>query len=151
MKVDKDNKVKLARNERRLGNFVVKDETEHVKIMDIGQLFTHRASKNTPAGMFLKQCYDALTKDESTGRGLSNWIACLFTVFSVIPDVEFMEKIIDASRECMERHPEAYGYPATQPTDEEDARIIQEEKELRDFEERVKNTPDETETAQTIA
>lgn len=143
MKIFKDGKFKLDHNEKRVGNnMVIRDDGTHMKVMDIGQVFTHRANKRTPVGMFMEDCFAKLGTDESTGKGLANWLAVIFTVFSVVPDIEFLEKVMDASQECMKRHPEAYGYPAEEFTDEEDAKIIQEERELAEFEEEVKRAKD---------
>lgn len=137
MKVKRDNKLKLGAFEKRVGNFVIKYESTHMKVMDIGQVFTHRADKLTPVGMFLESCYKKLGTDENTGKGLANWMAVMFTVFSVVPDVDFLTAVMDASKACMERHPEAYGMPKQDVTDEEDARIIKEEREIAEFEEEV--------------
>ena len=141
MKINADNTLKLARNERRVGNFVIKDEENHIKVMDIGSLFTHRVSKGTPIGQFLKLAYDDLSKG-GKGIGLGNWIAVIFLAFSTVPDLEFLTSITDASKACIERHPGVYGYPKERPSDEEDARIIEEERELKEFEEKVKQMPD---------
>ena len=143
MKVNADNTLKLAKNERRLGNFVVKNEEAHVKVMDIGSIFTHRASKTTPIGQYLEICYDALSKGESNGLGLKNWMTVIFTAFSTIPDQEFLENVFKECEACMKRHPEVYGVPKEPVSDEEDARIIEEEKGLKEFEEEVRNLPDE--------
>lgn len=141
MKINADNTLKLARNERRVGNFVIKDEENHIKVMDIGSLFTHRVSKGTPIGTYLKLAYDDLAKG-GKGIGLGNWIAVIFSAFSTVPDLEFLTNIYDASKACIERHPEVYGYPKERVSDEEDARIIEEERELKEFEEKVKQMPD---------
>ena len=138
----KDNKLRLDRNERRVGNFVIRDEAEHVKVMDINQIFTHRASKRTPVGLFLKQTFDALESDESTGRGLGNWLAVIFTAFSVVPDIEWLNAVMEASEACMKRHPEAYGESKLDGTDEEHDAAAQEVKEMMQFEEEVRNLPD---------
>lgn len=147
MKIMND-KIKLGAGEKRIGNFVVKDETTHMKVMDINQVFTHRADKRTPVGLFLSQCYETLGTDESTGKGLGNWLAVIFTAFSVVPDVEFLEETMKASEACMKRHPEAYGLPKQDISDEEDAEVIKEEREMAEFEEEVKNLPDEAPATQ---
>ena len=138
----RNGKLKLDANEKRIGNFIIRDENEHVKASDLNQVFTHRADKRTPIGLFLKQCYDKLGADESTGKGLGNWLAVIFTAFSVVPDVEWLEAVMAASEACMKRHPEAYGYPAGEPTEQEDAAAAQEVKEMMEFEEQVKQMPD---------
>lgn len=137
----RNGKLKLDADERRIGNFIIRDENEHVKVSDLNQVFTHRADKRTPVGLFLKQCYDKLGTDESTGEGLGNWLAVIFTAFSVVPDVEWLEAVMAASEACMKRHPEAYGYPAD-ATEQEDAAAAQEVKEMMEFEEQVKQMPD---------
>lgn len=142
MKLDKDNKIKLAKNERRIGNFVIKNEAEHVKVMDIGQLFTHRAAKSTPIGQYLEICYDALEKGDSTGMGLRNWISVIFAAFSVIPDIEFLERVIAECEACLKRHPEVYGAPDGPGTDDENAEAEAEAKEMMEFEEDLKKMPD---------
>ena len=142
MKLDKDNRIKLAKNERRIGNFVIKNEAEHVKVMDIGQLFTHRAAKSTPIGQYLAICYDALEKGDSTGLGLRNWLSVIFAAFSVIPDIEFLERVITECEACLKRHPDVYGAPADPGTDEENAEAEAEAKEMMEFEEDLKKMPD---------
>lgn len=142
MKINADNTLKLARNERRVGNFVIKDEENHIKVMDIGSLFTHRASKSTLIGQYLKLAYDDLVKG-GEGVGIRNWIAVIFSAFSTVPDQEFLTNVYNESKACIERHPEVYGYPKERPSDDEDARIIEEERELKEFEEKVKQMPDE--------
>ena len=142
MRILKDNKLRLDKNERRIGNFVVRNEERHIKVMDINQVFTHRADKRTPVGLFLEECYKALESDESTGRGLGNWLAVIFTAFSVVPDVQWLGEVMNASEACMRRHPEAYGLPEQEVSDERDEEIIQEERELSQFEEEVGQMPD---------
>lgn len=134
----KNGKVKLEAGEKRIGNFVVKLEKDHVKVSDINQVFTHRANVTTPVGTFMQHCYEAMSSDESTGKGLSNWLAVIFTAFSVVPDIQFLEEVMKASTDCMERHPAAYGLPEQNISDEEDAKVIQEERELAQFEQEVK-------------
>lgn len=138
MRTLKNNKLRLDKNEKRIGNFVVKSEENHMKVFDINSIFTHRAEKRTPVGQFLEQCYDKLGTEESTGRGLGNWLAVIFTAFSVVPDVEWLEAVMDASEACMKRHPEAYGMPKEEATPEQDERAAEEVKGMMEFEEKVK-------------
>ena len=142
MKV-KNGKIKLEPGEKRIGNFVIKDEKEHMKLFDINQVFTHRARKDVPVGMFLEDAYKTLD-DEKVKNGIGNWIAVIFTAFSVVPDMKFLEEVYAASEACMKRQPEAYGLPKQDISDEEDAKVIEEERELSDFEKEVKNLPDES-------
>lgn len=143
MRTTKDNKIRLDRDERRIGNFIVKNEKEHIKLSDINQTFTHRVAKRTAIGMFLEQSFDALASDESTGKGLANYIAVLWAVSCAVPDVEFLETVFKASEDCIGRHPEAYGVTETDPTPERDDEIVREQRELKEFEEEVKQMPDD--------
>lgn len=142
MKVTKDNKVKLAKNEKRLGNFVIKNEEEHVKITDINGIFSHRFRKSVPVGAFLEMTYKGV-KDEETSKGLRNYIAVLYAVSSTVPDKQWLEDVYNASVECMERHPEVYGYPRGEVSDGEDAKILEEEKELSGFVESLPDVPED--------
>lgn len=139
----KNGKVKLDPNEKRVGNFVIKDESEHVKVMDIGGVFTHRASKRTPVGLFIKGAFDDLS-DRQTHEGLAHWFAVLFTLFSVVPDPEFLTAAFEAARSCIERHPEAYGEVASPGDDAENARVEEEMREVMQFEQEVGGLADET-------
>lgn len=140
----RNGKIKLDPNERRIGNFVIRDEVDHIKVMDIGQIFTHRASKRTPVGAFLKEAFDDLS-DGQTHDGIAKWLSVIFTVFSTIPDVEFLVDVFNASKACMERHPEAYGMPATAGTEDENAEVETEMKEMTEFEDGLKKMPDDPE------
>lgn len=142
MKTYKDGKLKLSKSEKRIGNFVIKKEEIHMKVFDINQIFTHRALRTTAVGKFLEQCYDGLA-DEKTSRGLSNYIAVLFSVFSTVPDLEFLETVYKASEDCMKRHPEIYGVPTGDVSDKEQEEIVEDEKSLLQFEDEVKAAVEE--------
>ena len=134
----RNGKLKLDKSEKRIGNFVIKNEESHMKVFVINSVFTHRADKRVPVGMFLSQCFDALDADESTGKGLGNWLAVIFTAFSVVPDVEWLNAVMEASEACMKRHPEAYGMKSGEPTDEDDERALHEVEGMKEFEDKVK-------------
>lgn len=137
----KNGKIKLEPGEKRIGNFVIKDEKEHMKLFDINQVFTHRARKDVPIGMFLEDAYKTLD-DEKVKNGLGNWIAVIFTAFSVVPDMKFLEEVYAASEACMKRQPEAYGM-TPDGTDAENDEAAKEVKEMMEFEQEVKNLPDD--------
>ena len=72
---------------------------------------------------------------------LHNYAAMIYYLNGVVPDQQFMTEVIKAAEACLKRHPELYGMKEV--SDEEDARIVQEEKELKEFEEEVRNLPEE--------
>ena len=148
MKV-RNGKLKLDPNEKRIGNFVIKSDGDYMKVCDINKVYIYSASASVPAGMFLKQAYDNLS-DEGTGKGLGNYIAVLWTFLSTIPDIDFMTGVYKLCEECMNRHPEAYGYLDKNMTEDGDADVIQEMREMQQFEEDVKNLPEDETGADTL-
>ena len=54
MKVTKDGKLKLSKDERQIGNFLYKNEPEHIKICDINSQMTHRVAKHLNIGRMLE-------------------------------------------------------------------------------------------------
>lgn len=139
----RNGKIKLDPGEKRTGNFIVKDEREHMKLSDLGGLFTHRFSKRTPIGAFLKDAFDDMAGSDEGKKGIAAWISVLFTVCATVPDPQFMEGAFKCAEACMKRHPEAYGMPSSEGTDAENEQAAQEVKEMMEFEEKVKQMPDD--------
>lgn len=137
----KNGRIKLDPGEKRIGNFIVKEEKEHMKVMDIGQVFTHRAGRRTPVGMFLKAAFDDLS-DGKTHAGVGNWLAVMFAAFATVPDAEFLTDVYAASEACMRRHPEAYGMPKDAGTERENAEAEREMREMMEFERDVRDLAD---------
>lgn len=142
MKVLQDGKIKLSKNEKRLGNFVVAEEENHIKIFDINQMFVHRVRKSIAIGMWLEACYKGLS-DEAIRKSLGNYIAVLWSASCVVPDVDFLAEVYKSSEACMNRHPELYGVPKKEASDEEDAKIVEGLKEEHEFVEQVKKLDEE--------
>jgi len=142
MKVDDKGGIKLARNEKRIGksNFFLKDEGTHMKIFDISQVATHRTLKDTPLGSYLHLCYQQMS-DDIVCRSLQNYVAVLWTVCCVVPDGDFMTDVYNASEACLKRHPEVYGELPGDVSDEEDAEIIAEGRDLQEFGEKLSRIP----------
>ncbi len=136
----KDGKIKLDTNEKRVGNFVIKSDNEYVKICDINRRFIYSVSVSTAAGLFLKSAYDDF-KDEATSRGLTNYIAVLWSLFATVPDIDFLSEVFQSAKSAIERHPEVYGYPA-KVSEEDDAEAVKSVKEMKEFEKEVKEMDD---------
>lgn len=132
MKAGKDGKLKLAKNERQYGNFVIKDEEGHVKISDINGNLTHRISKSLLMGGMLEMGL----KEKHT-----NWLhsyASLVWLFSnTATDEQFFLDINKVCEDCTKRHPDIYGIKEG-ITSEEDAAILQEAKETYEAIEELK-------------
>lgn len=138
---------KLEKGEIRIGNFFIKEESEHIKVTDLNAVFSFRVRKGIPVGMFIKQSVDAIRKgDEGYEKGTGNYLAVLWALMSTIPDMEFLETAYNACEDCMKRHPEAYGLKKGEPTEEEQQEAEKEVKEMMEFEEELKKMPEDGNT-----
>jgi len=127
MKVKK-NKVKLQRGDVRIGNFVYHAEKEHYKVQDINGVFSLRLYGQMPAAMMMRA---GLLNAQENEAFLHSYAAVMYNVLSCVPDEEFMKAINEAAIACVNRHKEFYGIK-DDVTPEEDAKIVQEEKELEE-------------------
>jgi DNA-binding cell septation regulator SpoVG len=124
MKVSKDGKMKLAKNERQIGNFILKNEEHYIKIQDINSQITHRVSKLLNIGRFLEMAYK-----ERSNENIHAYIAMMWNFSSIIPDVDFVRGINEACVACVNRHKEFYGIEEDIST-EEDSEILREAEEV---------------------
>jgi hypothetical protein len=132
MKVSKDGKMKLAKNERQIGNFILKNEEQYMKVTDINSQMSHRVSKLLNIGRFLEMGYK-----EKSNENIHVYMALLWMFSNVIPDVEFAKDINNACVACINRHKEFYGIKEDIST-EEDSEILREAKETYDAVEKLK-------------
>lgn len=123
MKVGKDGKLKLSKDERQFGNFIIKNETEHIKICDINSQMTHRVAKHLNIGRMLEM---ALRERQDTY--LANYAAMTWLFSNIVTDEQFFLDIDKACVECVNRHREFYGIKED-ITPERDKEILQETKE----------------------
>lgn len=131
MKV-KNGKVKLEKGDRRVGNFVYSREKAHVKLQDIGGLFSFRVSDGLLAGRMMMEVLD-----DGGEAFLGNYAAVMYNTICCVPDVEFLTALQTAVRDCLNRHKDLYGLK-DDLTDDEDAKILKEEVELAEAEEEVR-------------
>lgn len=132
MKTTKDGKMKLAKNERQIGNFILKNEEHYMKVTDINSQMSHRVSKLLNIGRFLEMGYK-----ERSNENIRVYMALLWMFSNVIPDVEFAKDINNACVACINRHKEFYGIKEDIST-EEDSEILREAKETYDAVEKLK-------------
>lgn len=132
MKIDKDGKVKVTKADRRVGNFVYSDYSDNVLFSDISRTFQVRFAKRTLIGQMLS---DAIAEGRS--NFLHNYAGFLYYLLGTVPDQAFIEEAFSAASGCLKRHPELYGQ--AEVSDEEDGRIIEAERELSEFGERVRS------------
>ena len=124
MKVTKDGKLKLSKDERQIGNFVWKNEEEFVKVCDINSQMTHRVSKFLNIGRMLEMAIK-----DNQDVFLENYGALVWVFANITPDPEFFNDIDAACTACINRHKEFYGIK-DDLTVEEDKEILDETKEV---------------------
>lgn len=140
MKKLANGEVRLAKNERRIGNFLIKNEENHIKLQDLGGIISHRVAKTMPVGIWLHNLYK---RGDDANDTIRTYIATLWSAFSVVPDNDYIQALLDDSKDALERHADWYGIKKDPDEGQTDADIIQEERELSDFVEKVKEMPDE--------
>ena len=123
MKVGKDGKLKLSKDERQIGNFVWKNEPEYIKICDINSAMTHRVSKKLNIGRMLE-----IALKERQDNYLANYAAMTWLFSNIVTDEQFFVDIDKACVACVNRHKEFYGIKED-ITPEADKEILQEVKE----------------------
>ena len=124
MKVTKDGKLKLAKNEKQIGSFVFKSEEQHVKITDINSNLSHRVSTALNIGRMI----EAALKDKME-NWLHNYASMVWNFSNIVTDEQFFLDIDKACVDCVNRHKEFYGIDED-ITIERDQEILEESKEV---------------------
>ena len=124
MKTTKDGKLKLSKDERQIGNFVYKNEPEHIKICDINSQMTHRVAKHINIGRMLE-----MALKEKKDQYLANYAAMTWLYSNIVTDEQFFLDIDKACVDCVNRHKEFYGIKED-ITLEQDKEILEESKEV---------------------
>lgn len=135
MKVSKSGKPLLEKGEVRVGNYFVKTEKEHFKVADLNSVFTLRISRETAVGMWVS---NMLSQGDGGVRSLHVYFATLWSALSPAPDDTYISDLISAATGCLERHRDWYGIKDA-VSDDEDAKVVDEEREKAEFIEEVKN------------
>lgn len=104
MKTTKEGRLKLAKGERQIGNFIYKDEPEYIKISDINSAMTHRVSKHLNIGRLLE-----MALKERSDNYLANYASMTWLYSNIVTDEQFFMDINKACVDCIERHKEFYG------------------------------------------
>lgn len=132
MKTTKDGKLKLSKDERQIGNFVYKNEAEHIKICDINSQMTHRVAKHLNIGRMLE-----MALKEKKDQYLANYAAMTWLYSNIVTDEQFFLDIDKACVGCVNRHKEFYGIKED-ITPEQDKEILEESKEVYEAIEELK-------------
>lgn len=112
-----------------------------MKIMDLNSIFYHRVDRRMPIGIWIENIWArANNGDESAIETLKVYIATMWSVFSVAPDDQYISDLYLAAEDALKRHPDWYGIK--EGSEEEDAKAVQEVKEMKEFEEDIKKMDD---------
>lgn len=132
MRVGQDGKLKLSKDERQIGNFVWKNEAEHIKITDINSNLSHRVSKHLNIGRMLE-----MALKEKHDNYLGNYAAMVWLFSNIVTDEQFFLDIDKACVDCVNRHKEFYGIKED-ITPEQDKEILEEARQTYEAIEELK-------------
>lgn len=123
-------KFKISKDDLRIGNFVFHEEKGHIKVSDLNGNVTHRISTWIAKGQVLKAAMDGLKDgDSNMERYLENYAVVTFNFLSAVPDADLHKEVLESTIACINRHKDVYGIK-DDITPEEDAKILDEEKNL---------------------
>lgn len=145
----------MRKTEYRAGAFTWTASGGRVCLKTLSDSFFFRVSTATAAGRFLSMAVDAARQgDGGSGRFLAAYASVLMEAHSVVPchdkaegdspEFDFLSEVHRVSQEAVRRHPALYGVPDKPVTDEEDAKVLQEERRLREAEDSPKGDKKET-------
>lgn len=126
-----------------------------VCLRTLSDRFYFRISTDVAAGKFLAMAVEAASGgDEGSGKFLSAYASVMMEAHSAVPchdraegespEFDFLSELHGASLEAVRRHPDLYGAPKKPVTDEEDKKILEEERRLREAEDSLKGDKKET-------
>ena len=120
-----------------------------VCLRTLSDSFYFRVSTATAAGKFLSMAVEAARKgDAGAGKFLSAYASVFMEAHSVVPccdkaegespEFDFLSELHRASLEAVRRHPDIYRGRREPVSDEEDKKILEEERRLREAEDSLK-------------
>lgn len=138
MKVNRKGEIKLEKGEIRIGNYVLKEEKEHIKIQDINGMISWRFnSAFIGKGMFYKEMIARVKEGaEFAEDALKNVIFTDHYVLSAVLDPDSMIEIVKTTTEQIKKHPELYGLDPDM-ADEDDEKQLDAVKDLETLQEEI--------------
>lgn len=127
-------KIKLDKRDTRVGNFVYTLEENHIKVQDISLTITHRIHRGIAKAQLLEMMLEDPKKYETD---LHNYATLIYNFLCTVPDATLYDDLNKAVLACINRHKDVYGIKED-ITPAEDAKILQEEKELHEAVEDIK-------------
>lgn len=127
-------KIKLDKRDTRVGNFVYTLEENHIKVQDISLTVTHRIHRGIAKAQLLEMMLEDPKKYETD---LHNYATLIYNFLCTVPDATLYDDLNKAVLACINRHKDVYGIKED-ITPAEDAKILQEEKEMHEAVEDIK-------------
>ncbi len=126
MKRNRKGEIRLAKDEYRCGNFIVRKERYRVSVTDASARVRWSIPITNPAGWLLGEAVSRRSDEYITA-----YSSVIFTLLQTPPDSRFLQDITDLCIDHIDRHPEFLGKEA--PTDDKaaDDEILSEEKQLQ--------------------
>ncbi len=137
-------KIKLDKRDTRVGNFVYTLEENHIKVQDISLTITHRIHRGIAKAQLLEMMLEDPKKYETD---LHNYATLIYNFLCTVPDATLYDDLNKAVLACINRHKDVYGIKED-ITPAEDAKILQEEKELHEAVEDIKANAGDEATAE---
>lgn len=139
---------KIEKRDLRIGNYVVTDEGNFIKVTDISGSVSHRfAAMNLVKGVMFKQLFkEAKEGDEGALKLLESYCVVMHNVLSCFPfsksEFNYLEAINEATIRCYNDNKELYGIK-DEPTDEENEKALESVKENEEVREKMEDFGDE--------
>lgn len=126
MKTDRKGRIILQKGDYRTGNFIFHEEENFVKVMASSGIISWRITKLSAIGQMV-----TIAIKEKREEWLKTYAAMNFSQLMIVPDSEYFVKHSQLLNDQTSLHPELYGVKSD-PSEEEDKQILQEEKELQE-------------------
>ena len=132
------NKVKPGKNGLQLGNFVIREEDMHVKVIDVSGVHSHRVGNWTTKGAEMVMLLEgARNGDEKMRDILQNYCVVMYNLMCCVVDGELLKDVNDATMACIGRNGGMFGQKSDIGKDEDDE-ILEQVKAVAEVEEKLK-------------
>lgn len=139
MRITRKGRLKLGKSDFRIGNFIFTKEGGYIKVRDLDGMVSHSVRDNIVKGQMLSLLIDmAKDGDENSATLLAGYCTVMENVLCCVPftrpdeEETYLEKLNKATIECFNKNKELYGV-REDITDEEDGRILEDQKEIKEF------------------
>lgn len=144
MKINKKGEIKLDKCETRVGNYVVREEKNYIKVSDINDMVSWRYHNVfIGKGLFLKEMMNRLREGaENAEDAIKNIIFVDHYALTAVLDAESLLEVTEVITKGIKKHPEIYGLDpnASDEKNEEDLNSV---KDLNAFQEEIEKKLEE--------